>query len=254
MKLFFSFALLPFLVVLCGKATQINNPMGDTTSFAPVAVVELFTSEGCSSCPPADAVLSKLVAEAAADDKAVFALSFHVDYWNYLGWNDPFSEEAYSQRQRQYAKELGSTVYTPQMVVNGQVQFVGSRERDAQDYVRRALSREATTQITGTATASPDGKSIKVSYQTVGATPSQHLHLALVERNVSVAVKRGENRGRELHHDNVVRAYLTQTAAPTGEVTLSIPASATDRSALSIIAYTQEGDSGLITGASRVDW
>ena len=87
-----------------------------------VNVVELFTSQGCSSCPPADALLAQI-----KDDTNVIALSYHVDYWNYLGWKDPYSNKAYSAYQRSYAKELNSGVYTPQMVVNGSKEFVGSK-------------------------------------------------------------------------------------------------------------------------------
>src|SRR5262245_18067196 len=95
---------------------------------APFALVELYTSEGCSSCPPADALLSKLVDAARRDGSRVFALAFHVDYWNRLGWRDPFSDPAFSERQSMYAKSFEPR-YTPQMVVNGVQSFVGSDER-----------------------------------------------------------------------------------------------------------------------------
>ena len=97
-----------------------------TGSYAPVAVLELFTSEGCSSCPSAD----KLLPQLAKLDSNIIPLSFHVDYWNRLGWEDPFSSSEYSERQRSYAKQLNlESVYTPQLVVNGEYELVGSTGR-----------------------------------------------------------------------------------------------------------------------------
>ena len=96
-----------------------------------MAVIELFTSQGCSSCPSADRNLARIVESAERDGRPVYALSFHVDYWNSLGWRDPFSAEEFTQRQREYARKFQArSVYTPQMVVNGQVHFVGSRAAD----------------------------------------------------------------------------------------------------------------------------
>src|SRR5215217_5623425 len=101
---------------------------------APKAVVELFTSQGCSSCPPADALLTAL-----ADREDVVALAYHVDYWDYVGWKDTFAQEAYSDRQRAYAKSWGSSrIYTPQIVVNGAKAVVGSRRNEVQDAVDQA--------------------------------------------------------------------------------------------------------------------
>jgi hypothetical protein len=108
--------------------------MAQTLHVAPKAVVELFTSQGCSSCPPADALLTSL-----ADSDDVVALAYHVDYWDYVGWKDTFAQEAYSDRQRAYAKSWGSSrIYTPQMVVNGAKAVVGSRRNEVQAAVGRA--------------------------------------------------------------------------------------------------------------------
>src|SRR5689334_14081460 len=101
----------------------------------PFALVELFTSEGCSSCPPADRVLARLAAEARASGRRIFPLSFHVDYWNGLGWRDPWSTRTFTERQRNYARALGWRTYTPQMVINGAEHFVGSDERHARESI-----------------------------------------------------------------------------------------------------------------------
>ena len=105
-----------------GKTGEQNNEQQNMSigAFQPVAVLELFTSQGCSSCPAADRLLARTISNAGKDGKNVFALSFHVDYWNRLGWPDPFSTKEYSDRQSQYASQLNlSGVYTPQIVVNG---------------------------------------------------------------------------------------------------------------------------------------
>ena len=106
-------------------------------------VVELFTSEGCSSCPPADQLLAKLEAEQPIKNVEIIALEEHVDYWNDGGWMDPFSSDSATIRQYAYASAIGNgNAYTPQMVVDGQSEFVGSRERQARDAIEQAASRQ----------------------------------------------------------------------------------------------------------------
>lgn len=113
--------------------------------FEPVAVIELFTSQGCSSCPPADVLLSKTITDAKENGKKIFAISFHVDYWNRLGWTDPFSDKKYSDRQSAYADQLNpGQVYTPQMVVNGEKEFVGSDQKALNDALQHSLNTNAT--------------------------------------------------------------------------------------------------------------
>ena len=103
-------------------------------------VIELFTSQGCSSCPPADRLLSRLAEEPAYRGKVV-PLAFHVDYWNYIGWTDPFSSPRWSERQRDYGRSLGlGTVYTPQLVIDGRSECVGSQEGDVRREIARALA------------------------------------------------------------------------------------------------------------------
>ena len=112
-----------FLIVI----SSFFNNVDDATK--PIVVVELFTSEGCSSCPPADKLLSRIVDD-ANDHVEVLALSFHVDYWDYIGWKDPYAKSTFTQRQRAYARKFySSQIYTPQMVVNGKHEFVGSDQR-----------------------------------------------------------------------------------------------------------------------------
>jgi hypothetical protein len=125
-------------------ATTEPAPVPDAEAPAERPVLlELFTSQGCSSCPPADRVLSRLNEEAKSGDLLVVALSFHVDYWNRLGWTDPYSDAAYSQRQRIYARKLGDNrVYTPELVVDGRTGHVGSREGEVRQAIKSASARQ----------------------------------------------------------------------------------------------------------------
>lgn len=206
------------------------------------AVVELFTSEGCSSCPPADAAIEKLLAENNPD---VFILSFHVDYWNRLGWQDPFSSVAFSDRQRSYARRFSlNGVYTPQVVVNGASEFVGSDAAKLHAAVNTALQNKIASNINITAKRS--GNSVTVTYQAAGAL----LNIAVVEPEETVEVKRGENGGRTLHHVNIVRALQTVDATANGNFTINLPP-ALAAAPLQVIAYTQAKEAGIITGAVR---
>src|SRR5215470_16941428 len=122
-------------------------------------VVELFTSEGCSSCPPADAFLAQLEARQPVVGAEVIAIEEHVDYWDQLGWRDPFSSADWTERQRKYAAVLGNgNIYTPQMVVNGSVEFVGSRERSGRSAIDQA-AQQKTIPLTVTAVALPGKRS-----------------------------------------------------------------------------------------------
>jgi len=117
-------------------------------SLKPFAIVELFTSEGCSSCPSADQLLIDLTHQAKKKNQRIFPLSFHIDYWNGLGWVDPFSLPKFTHRQRQYAKSAGTyEVYTPQMYVNGTNSFIGSDRSKAHRFINESLKQPAQTAI-----------------------------------------------------------------------------------------------------------
>jgi hypothetical protein len=214
------------------------------------AVVELFTSEGCSSCPPADRVLRSLVDEARTHDRPVYALSFHVDYWNQLGWEDPYSKSAFSERQGQYSRALGVDTYTPQIVVNGRQAMVGSRVGQVRSAIESALDATARVDVDLSAEGREDD--LAVTYQLDGPLPEDAtLRIAVVERGLSQDVSRGENAGRTLQHANVVRAFETVSARPSGTAEVEIP-EAVDRSRASVIGYVQS-PSLAVLGAARVD-
>ncbi len=170
---------------------------GGSALAGPKAVIELFTSQGCSSCPPADAYLAEL-----AEREDVIPLSIHVDYWDYIGWKDTFAKPEFSLRQRAYAKARGDgRVYTPQVVVNGSDHHVGSSRRS----IERAVgSAELPLEI---AITESDGALHIVIPDTSGLT-SEHTTVRLVtySSNATVEIQRGENRGETITYHNVVRS------------------------------------------------
>lgn len=166
-------------------------------------VVELFTSQGCSSCPPADSYMGELVKR-----RDIIALTFNVDYWDYLGWRDTLGRPEYSQRQRGYAHNRGDgRVYTPQIVVNGRAHAVGSHRRNVSGLIRAAASDAAarpliTTENTGGTLIIKIGKSAKPLAR--NAT----IYVAGIVPRVEVAIRRGENRGSKITYYNVVRKLM----------------------------------------------
>ncbi|HKP59985.1 MAG TPA: DUF1223 domain-containing protein [Polyangiales bacterium] len=228
--------LLLCLVLIAGC----SHARGDESAHAGFAVLELFTSEGCSSCPPADALLAQLTREAASSGQAVYTLSFHVDYWNDLGWQDPFSLPDASSRQRTYAAALSDRrVYTPELVVNGHEAFVGSDRARARGSIRDALAQKPGTALKVDAHAS--GDRVQVQFGISGVRPPHAvLQLALVQADATSRVTRGENLGSELHHVNVVRVFrsLGPEQLASGSASLPLPA-ALGRGA-KLIAYLQD--------------
>lgn len=210
------------------------------------AVLELFTSEGCSSCPSADALIPVL------KDKykdALFTLSFHVDYWNRLGWKDEFSSSKYSARQNEYASAFGAnSVYTPQAVINGTKETTGSDKAGLQKMIEGELKYTRSKTIQLSAVRKNEDKLI-VTYQT-DMSNDEVLHIALVQLHAETQVKSGENSGRKLKHDNVVRVFET-TKKNKGEITLEIPAGL-QFSDCNVIGYTQQKSNMKITGASVI--
>jgi hypothetical protein len=170
-------------------------------------LVELFTSEGCSSCPPADALLMKLDREQPVAQAEIITLGEHVDYWNALGWPDRFSSPAYSQRQSDYTSTIkASEAYTPQMIVDGRTQFVGSDTGQALAAIRAASSeKKAALELTSVPAANG-----AVRLQLHYANPpvqrgSAKLLVAVTESGLTSQVRAGENSGRKLAHASVVR-------------------------------------------------
>jgi len=214
------------------------------------AVVELYTSEGCSSCPPADAVVAKLEKESAG--KPIYILAYHVDYWNNLGWKDIFSSADYSKRQREYAQYLNlSSVYTPQIVVNGKTEFVGSEENTLHKAINAALQKEAPSQLALTDIKIAQNQAM-VHYQAESIGNHSELLLALVQKSAQSHVKAGENSGRNLSHVQIVQKLqsiaLNNTKSGTQNITL--PNDFTPQN-WEIIGFIQNTSTGEIMGAAK---
>lgn len=168
----------------------------------PPVLVELFTSEGCSDCPPADRVLARLENEQPNSEAEIITLALHVDYWNRLGWTDPFSSHAYSERQSGYADRFKlDSIYTPQMVVDGQKEFVGSNFGAAQN----AVSEAAKNQKAKIEISNADAKTINVKISDLPAHETSYVWFVTAEDDLQTAVKRGENGGKTLSHTSVAR-------------------------------------------------
>lgn len=174
-------------------------------------IVELFTSEGCSSCPPADRLLNKLEAEQPVPGAEIVALGWHVDYWNYLGWADRFSSDAFTARQYDYAQAFGTSgAYTPQMVVDGVTEFVGSDAGLARLSIERAAQApKAAVQIERVA-GSDGSVRLRVRVEqlaTAQAKGNVDVILVVTENNLNSNIARGENAGRQIEHRAVVRRF-----------------------------------------------
>lgn len=208
------------------------------------AVIELFTSEGCSSCPPADEAVSKLLSKQMEN---VYILCFHVDYWNRLGWNDPFSQSLFSVRQAKYARFFSlKGVYTPQVVVNGASEFVGSNESKLHTVVENSLHNYVQSNVS--ISTKRTSNTVTVTYTTTGNNVL--LNLALVQPEATTVVKKGENSGRTLYHVNIVRALHTIDVKKSGYLTIEIPKELSNIE-LQLIAYTQSRETFKVLGADQ---
>lgn len=205
-------------------------------------VVELFTSQGCNSCPPADALLGDLKGR---DD--VLALSFHIDYWDYLGWRDPFASPAHTERQRSYAKRLPRRVaYTPQMVIDGRFDAVGSDRRR----VTRAIDDAARLQVA--AEMSFDAEAGRLSLAAApGLGGSATVWLVAYDREKATSIRRGENAGKRLAYHNVVRLYerIGRWHGDATSFAVDLDAAA-DHDGIAVLI--QENETGPVIGALRM--
>lgn len=169
-------------------------------SRAPV-IVELFTSEGCSSCPSADKLLADLERTQPVPNAQILVLSEHVDYWNRLGWRDPFSSAQFSRRQNDYSEAFRKDgVYTPQMVVDGRAEFIGSSGRDA----KRAI-QDSANRLKASVTLTRDAGGLIVNIEQVPSKTDADVYLAITQNGLHSNITAGENSGRVLDHTGVVR-------------------------------------------------
>lgn len=201
-----------------GDRKRAAAPAGGSADDPPptAVLVELFTSEGCSSCPPADRLLGILETSQPVRGAEIIVLSEHVDYWDRLGWKDRFSSPEFSERQRAYSRSLGSGAYTPQMVVDGMEEFIGSDARAAHNIVVHvAQNPKANVNVRPLPAGkkgSPRTVSLEIEVNNIPEAFSGEplsVMLAITENGLETAVGRGENSGRHIKHTGVVRQLRT---------------------------------------------
>ncbi len=216
-----------------------------TKSTSP-SVVELFTSEGCSSCPSADELVA--VAQMEFNDNTI-VLSYHVEYWDRLGWKDPFSKSDYSDRQRQYAQHFNlESVYTPQAIVNGKIEFVGSNKSALWNAI--SSYKSSGNRVIETETLLVNNQQLSVKYNYTALQENENVVLELVLKNASTKVKRGENSGATLSHINIVQDIVQKNESK-GTATFNLPANFVKENYL-IVAFIQNNKSFEITNAKKI--
>lgn len=209
-----------------------------------IAVVELFTSESCSSCPAAEKALAEYV-----DMENVYVLEFHVDYWNHLHWRDKYSSAEYTQRQRNYAASLSlSSVYTPQAVVNGQYEFVGSDKTSLSSYINKELNKKFIPMPPIEIVVGGNNINITSTSRMEGLV----LNIALVKKRADTEVKAGENKGRKLNHHNTVTSFATASMHKGIKVSLPVPAG-NNKNEFLLIAYLQKENNKEIVSAAKYE-
>ncbi|MCC1492582.1 thioredoxin family protein [Cognatishimia sp. F0-27] len=233
-----------FLVVVLGLLTFAASALpGARAQAEPMpVVVELFTSQGCSSCPPADALLKEL---GARDD--IIALALHVDYWDYIGWKDRFAQPEFTQRQRGYARAGGwGVIYTPQIVVNGSEDVVGSRPERVRDLLTHHAKRDA--QVTIALTRGTDG-ALRIEARPLGDGGPWDIHIVRYTPGKTVKITKGENRGRTFDYGFIatdwdMAARWSGKAPFIGDVPMVYDQP--------VVVLVQEPDYGEIVGAARL--
>ena len=219
-----------FLSLLAGLSSCTTTAQSEDTKA--VNLIELFTSEGCSSCPSAEALLQQLQKE----DENLIVLSFHVDYWDRLGWKDAYSRPKWTRRQTVYANTLGvSNLYTPQAIVNGSGQVTGSNRTGIADLLKKYSLSQGSAPIAIQVSAA--GGQCSVTYK-APVSDKEVLQIVLVKKEVTTNVEKGENEGKTLRHTNVV-LESTRVNNSKGQITFPLPAESTN-SNYAIVAFIQQ--------------
>jgi hypothetical protein len=219
----------------------------------PRAVVELFTSQGCSACPPADRILGEL-----AKDPTLIALSMPIDYWDYLGWKDTLADARFSARQKAYSQVRGDReVYTPQVVVNGSVHVIGSDRAGIDGAIDATKKANGVMSVPVTMTQA--GKQLNVSVAASGkglAAAHGEVWICSISKEVPIAIRRGENSGREVTYHNVVRSLLKVGDWNGGSASWTVPVESVVHEGIdAAVVYLQDGNRdrpGPMLGAAYV--
>jgi hypothetical protein len=237
-----------FLVVLLLSFSKKNRKVNYKNESS--VVLQLFTSQGCSSCPSADAFLEIVKNDFA--DKNVLVLSYHVDYWNSLGWHDPFSKKEFTELQYAYGKELkADNIYTPQLIVNGKEHYVGSYKKTILKSIVENLKHTSKNPIDFNI-IKKTGSEILISYTVDGNLIDKKLQFTLVVENKITKVKRGENTNRTISNSNIVIATTSKKIkSKNGTVLIKIPDAYLNDKNLRLIGFV-ENKQLQISGAAQV--
>jgi len=223
---------------MAAGATEAPKTCSVTSAARQAALVELYTSQGCSSCPPADRWLTQLDARYSRD--RVVPIALHVTYWDYIGWKDPYARSEFTSRQRSLAQTNGSrSVYTPGVFVQGQEFPQWSGRATFDDAVRLVTATPAAVRITLHAAARGTVVQVNASAVALSSAREPRLYLALLESGLATSVRAGENRGETLHNDRVVRAWSGPLPLVPGPVNWELPADA-KRTHYSIVGFVQD--------------
>jgi hypothetical protein len=236
-------------------AEETETSVSDLPATGRPVLVELFTSEGCSSCPPADRVLSSLARDQGIAPARVIALGFHVDYWDYLGWKDRFASAAFSRRQEAYARQFKiNSTYTPQMVVDGALEFVGSNRVNAIDAVKKnAASPKPVVSMTVS-----DGR-LRANAAGLPMHTGATVYLAVAENNLITKVGRGENSGSTLEHAAVVRDFSAIGKIAKSDTTFTVertlpPSRDWKTENVKLVVFVQEDATLKILAVNEIQW
>jgi len=211
-------------------------------------LVELFTSQGCHSCPPADTFLGEL-----AGRQEVIALGYHIDYWDYIGWKDPFADPLYTTRQRGYAAALGNrTIYTPQMVIDGRTDRVGSRRGEVEMAIRRFAEANQADRISVPISLRRAAEAITVALPPAAVPATGEVLIAATLDAHTTSVKRGENAGRTLTDFSVVRLLATVGRYDGKAARWTVDRAALPADADRIAVWLQAPDLGPVWGAAQI--
>ena len=225
-----------------------NNPVKKAVKG--FALLELYTSEGCSSCPPADELMGRIQSEYQGDN--VYVLAYHVDYWDRQGWKDVFSNADYTKRQYDYAKFLGKEpIYTPQLIINGRADYIASQETLVRNGIKSALSKPVTTDLS--LEASQTNNNLNVNYNIEGTFKNNDLLIAIVQKAAKSNVKRGENANRILSHYQIVHhLHSVNLKNKKGTVSIHLPKSFNEND-FEVIGFVQDKNNGAISGATKAN-
>lgn len=222
-----------------------------TAQQKPLVVLELYTSQGCSSCPPADEVLAELK---KTQSNTIIPLSYHVDYWDYIGWKDPFASPEFTKKQRAYNYKFASnSIYTPQLVINGKEHIVGSRRRLVYQKVKQYSQQKDATHTIQLHDVKRSPKQITVDYNIDGKNEHNIVRLLLVIDERTTSVQRGENSNRTLTNSNIVISEtLRKPSSETTSVSIPIPKLVTSKDKLRLVVLIQQTDLSIV-GGTQVD-